>query len=167
MTASRTSSTLRGLAPRGEELRRGLMASLRGTLVGLPLGVLPGFVPLALKHLGLTEEHSRYWLIRAPYFVAAGIAEALVATAGGLAVAVPAVFLFLRWRREGKWSRRGELPRGYVPPWVTAFGLALLVAGYYALSGMVANLALVFNLFLLLGVMAAPAISIGNETGEP
>ncbi|MBI5905601.1 MAG: YeeE/YedE family protein [Deltaproteobacteria bacterium] len=52
------------------------------------------------------------------------------------AIAVPASFLFARWRREGKWSRRGDLPRGYVPPWAAAFALALLGTGYCSLTGM-------------------------------
>jgi len=32
------------MMPRGKELKKGLMASLRGTAVGLPLGMLPGMV---------------------------------------------------------------------------------------------------------------------------
>jgi putative tricarboxylic transport membrane protein len=44
------------MMPRGKELRRGLMASLRGTLVGLPLGVLPGFVPAVSSFIAYDVE---------------------------------------------------------------------------------------------------------------
>jgi putative tricarboxylic transport membrane protein len=33
------------MMPRGEELKKGLLASLRGTILGMPLGILPGMAP--------------------------------------------------------------------------------------------------------------------------
>jgi uncharacterized membrane protein YedE/YeeE len=53
-----------------------------------------------------------------------------------LAVSVPSSALFLRWRAEGAWSRRGVTPRGHVPLWAAAFGLAILGAASCLLSGM-------------------------------
>jgi uncharacterized membrane protein YedE/YeeE len=53
-----------------------------------------------------------------------------------LAVAVPSFALFLRWRAQGIWSPRGVLPRGYVPLWAAAIGLATLGAANCVLSGM-------------------------------
>ena len=53
-----------------------------------------------------------------------------------LAVAVPSVALFLRWRAAGSWTRRGTLPRGYVPMWAAAIGLSVLGTAIYVLSGM-------------------------------
>jgi putative tricarboxylic transport membrane protein len=44
------------MTPRGPELRKGLLASLRGTLVGLPLGLLPGFVPAVSSFLAYDLE---------------------------------------------------------------------------------------------------------------
>ena len=50
------------MTPRGQELRRGLLASVRGTLVGLPLGVLPGFVPAVSSFIAydLEKRISKY-----------------------------------------------------------------------------------------------------------
>lgn len=53
-----------------------------------------------------------------------------------LAVAVPSFVMFLRWRADGSWSRRGALPRGYVPMWAAAIGLSVLGTANYLLSGM-------------------------------
>jgi len=53
-----------------------------------------------------------------------------------LAVVVPTIALFLRWRAEGGWYRRGDLPRGYVPVWAAAIGLSVLGTVVYILSGM-------------------------------
>jgi len=53
-----------------------------------------------------------------------------------IAVAVPSVWLFLRWSMDGTWSRRGDLPRGYVPIWAAAIGLSILGTASYLLSGM-------------------------------
>jgi uncharacterized membrane protein YedE/YeeE len=53
-----------------------------------------------------------------------------------LAVAVPSFALFLRWRADGSWTRRGTLPRGYVPMWAAAIGLSVLGTATYVLSGM-------------------------------
>ncbi|MDD5761054.1 MAG: YeeE/YedE family protein [bacterium] len=53
-----------------------------------------------------------------------------------LAVAVPSIALFLRWRADGSWSRRGVLPRGHVPMWAAAIGLSVLGTANYLLSGM-------------------------------
>ncbi len=44
------------MMPRGDELRKGLKASARGTLVGLPLGLLPGFVPAVSSFLAYDLE---------------------------------------------------------------------------------------------------------------
>jgi putative tricarboxylic transport membrane protein len=44
------------MTPRGEDLRRSLIASGRGTLVGLPLGMLPGFVPAVSSFLAYDLE---------------------------------------------------------------------------------------------------------------
>ena len=54
--------TLGKMMPRGAELRKGLWASLRGTLVGLPLGVLPGFVPAVSSFIAydLEKRISKY-----------------------------------------------------------------------------------------------------------
>lgn len=50
------------MMPRGTELRKGLLASVRGTVVGLPLGVLPGFVPAVSSFIAydLEKRMSRY-----------------------------------------------------------------------------------------------------------
>ncbi len=53
-----------------------------------------------------------------------------------LAVAVPSFALFLRWRADGSWTRRGMLPRGHVPMWAAAIGLSVLGTAVYVLSGM-------------------------------
>lgn len=53
-----------------------------------------------------------------------------------LAVAVPSFALFLRWRANGTWTRRGTLPRGYVPLWAVAIGLSVLGTANYLFSGM-------------------------------
>jgi putative tricarboxylic transport membrane protein len=54
--------TLGKMMPRGQELRKGLLASLRGTAVGLPLGVLPGFVPAVSSFIAydLEKRISKY-----------------------------------------------------------------------------------------------------------
>jgi putative tricarboxylic transport membrane protein len=44
------------MMPRGQELRKGLLASLRGTVVGLPLGMLPGFVPAVSSFIAYDVE---------------------------------------------------------------------------------------------------------------
>jgi putative tricarboxylic transport membrane protein len=44
------------MTPRGEELRRGLWASVRGTALGLPLGLLPGFLPSAASFMAYDIE---------------------------------------------------------------------------------------------------------------
>jgi putative tricarboxylic transport membrane protein len=44
------------MVPRGQELRKGLLASLRGTVVGLPLGMLPGFVPAVSSFIAYDVE---------------------------------------------------------------------------------------------------------------
>ncbi|QJP14434.1 tripartite tricarboxylate transporter permease [Starkeya sp. ORNL1] len=44
------------MMPRGAELWRGLAGSVRGTLVGLPLGVLPGFVPAVSSFIAYDLE---------------------------------------------------------------------------------------------------------------
>ena len=36
---------LKGMMPRGRELQRGLKACFRGTMIGFPLGILPGMTP--------------------------------------------------------------------------------------------------------------------------
>jgi len=50
------------MIPRGGELRKGIMSSLRGTLLGLPLGVLPGMVPAlpAFLSYDLEKRISKY-----------------------------------------------------------------------------------------------------------
>jgi uncharacterized membrane protein YedE/YeeE len=53
-----------------------------------------------------------------------------------LAVSVPSVVLFLRWKRMGKWTRGGIHPRGYVPMWGAAAGLSILGTASYVFSGM-------------------------------
>jgi len=53
-----------------------------------------------------------------------------------LAVAVPSVALFLRWKKTGMWSRRGSSPRGYIPGWAAAAGLSILGVANYVLCGM-------------------------------
>ena len=44
------------MRPRGKELRKGLIASLRGTLLGLPLGVIPGIAPPVASFLAYDLE---------------------------------------------------------------------------------------------------------------
>jgi len=44
------------MMPRGQELRKGLLASVRGTVVGLPLGMLPGFVPAVSSFIAYDVE---------------------------------------------------------------------------------------------------------------
>jgi putative tricarboxylic transport membrane protein len=44
------------MIPRGDELRRGLVASLRGTVVGFLLGVLPGMVPAVTSFVAYDLE---------------------------------------------------------------------------------------------------------------
>jgi len=44
------------MMPRGEELRKGLVACLRGTALGLPLGILPGFAPAVGSFLAYDLE---------------------------------------------------------------------------------------------------------------
>jgi putative tricarboxylic transport membrane protein len=44
------------MMPRGRELRRGIWASVRGTLLGFPLGVLPGMVPALVSFLAYDLE---------------------------------------------------------------------------------------------------------------
>jgi uncharacterized membrane protein YedE/YeeE len=53
-----------------------------------------------------------------------------------LAVAVPSLVMFLRWRAAGTWSRGGELPRGHVPMWTAAIGLSILGTANTLFSGM-------------------------------
>jgi uncharacterized membrane protein YedE/YeeE len=119
-----------------------------GCVVGTLSRMGTGHLPAAAAFLGLlagsaayAEIHPAWSAVRAAWQLPGKsiTVSQLLGTDPGIpvvAVAVPAVFLFLRWRREGKWSRRGDLPRGYVPPWVTALALAVLGAGYYALCGM-------------------------------
>ncbi len=47
---------LGSMVPKGAELRRGLAASLRGTALGLPLGLLPGMVPAVGSFLAYDLE---------------------------------------------------------------------------------------------------------------
>jgi putative tricarboxylic transport membrane protein len=44
------------MRPRGKELKKGLIASLRGTLLGLPLGVIPGIAPPVASFLAYDLE---------------------------------------------------------------------------------------------------------------
>ncbi len=44
------------MMPRGKELKKGLWASIRGTALGLPLGVLPGFVPAVSAFIAYDVE---------------------------------------------------------------------------------------------------------------
>lgn len=44
------------MTPRGKEMRAGLIGAIRGTLVGLPLGVLPGFVPAVSSFIAYDLE---------------------------------------------------------------------------------------------------------------
>lgn len=44
------------MIPRWQELKKGIFASIRGTLVGLPLGVLPGFVPAVSSFIAYDVE---------------------------------------------------------------------------------------------------------------
>ncbi len=50
------------MMPRGEELKKGLLASLRGTILGIPLGVLPGMIPGVVSFLAydLEKKISKY-----------------------------------------------------------------------------------------------------------
>jgi putative tricarboxylic transport membrane protein len=48
--------TLGKMVPRGEELKKGLWASIRGTALGLPLGVLPGFSPAVSSFIAYDVE---------------------------------------------------------------------------------------------------------------
>lgn len=50
------------MMPKGGELKKGLWASLRGTALGLPLGMLPGFVPAVASFLSydLEKRISKY-----------------------------------------------------------------------------------------------------------
>ena len=50
------------MTPRGDDLRRGMMGAIRGTLVGLPLGVLPGFVPAVSSFIayGIEKRMSKH-----------------------------------------------------------------------------------------------------------
>jgi putative tricarboxylic transport membrane protein len=50
------------MMPRGKELRKGLLASLRGTALGFPLGLLPGLNPIISSFLAydLEKKVSRY-----------------------------------------------------------------------------------------------------------
>jgi putative tricarboxylic transport membrane protein len=50
------------MMPRGKDLRRGLLACLRGTILGLPLGVIPGIGPPVASFLAydLEKKISRY-----------------------------------------------------------------------------------------------------------
>ncbi len=44
------------MVPRGKELKRGLLACVRGTLVGFPLGILPGMVPALTSFIAYDLE---------------------------------------------------------------------------------------------------------------
>ncbi|MBI2999825.1 MAG: tripartite tricarboxylate transporter permease [Deltaproteobacteria bacterium] len=44
------------MMPRGEDLKNGLLASIRGTLVGFPLGLLPGMMPALTSFLSYDLE---------------------------------------------------------------------------------------------------------------
>jgi putative tricarboxylic transport membrane protein len=44
------------MMPRGKDLKRGLLASLRGTLLGFPLGILPGMLPSLTSFLAYDLE---------------------------------------------------------------------------------------------------------------
>jgi putative tricarboxylic transport membrane protein len=59
-TETRTTKIYEGklgrMTPPPEELRKGLIASIRGTLVGFPLGVLPGFVPAVSSFIAYDIE---------------------------------------------------------------------------------------------------------------
>jgi putative tricarboxylic transport membrane protein len=48
--------TLGKMMPRGKELAKGLWASLRGTALGIPLGVLPGLSPAVVAFLAYDVE---------------------------------------------------------------------------------------------------------------
>jgi putative tricarboxylic transport membrane protein len=50
------------MMPRGKDLRRGLLACLRGTILGLPLGVIPGIGPPVASFLAydLEKKVSKY-----------------------------------------------------------------------------------------------------------
>ena len=50
------------MMPRGKELKKGLLASLRGTVIGIPLGVLPGMIPGVVTYLAydLEKKISKY-----------------------------------------------------------------------------------------------------------
>ena len=50
------------MMPRGKELKKGLLASLRGTILGIPLGALPGMIPGVTAYLAydLEKKISKY-----------------------------------------------------------------------------------------------------------
>ncbi len=52
-----------------------------------------------------------------------------------LAASLPAAILFLRWRRDGTWTRASG-PRGYIPPWAAALLLAVAGLLAYVSAGM-------------------------------
>ena len=64
------------MTPRGEELKKGLWASVRGSALGLPLGVLPGFVPAVASFMAYDIEKriSKY-----PERFGTGLIEAVAA----------------------------------------------------------------------------------------
>jgi putative tricarboxylic transport membrane protein len=64
------------MVPRGKDLRRGLVASGRGTLVGLPLGVLPGFVPAVSSFIAYDIEKR---ISRHPEKFGTGVIEGVAA----------------------------------------------------------------------------------------
>ncbi|MFX0198030.1 MAG: tripartite tricarboxylate transporter permease [Candidatus Hodarchaeota archaeon] len=53
---------LRRMMPKGDELKKGILASIRGTFLGFPLGVLPGMVPALTSFLSydLEKRVSKY-----------------------------------------------------------------------------------------------------------
>jgi putative tricarboxylic transport membrane protein len=64
------------MTPSGEDLKKGLWASVRGTALGLPLGVLPGFVPAVASFMAYDIEKriSKY-----PEKFGSGLIEAVAA----------------------------------------------------------------------------------------
>jgi len=53
---------LGNMMPKGKELRKGLLASIRGTILGFPLGLLPGMMPGAVTFLvyDIEKKISKY-----------------------------------------------------------------------------------------------------------
>ncbi|GAB4232568.1 MAG: YeeE/YedE family protein [Deltaproteobacteria bacterium] len=96
-----------------------------------------------------------------------------------LAAAVPSIALIVRWRARGTWSPRGVRPRGYVPLWAAAIGLAVLGTANCLLSGMPIGITtsyakmaawvesvLVPGHFAALGYFRSVALNVATPAGE-